>query len=94
MCGSSAPPCAPCARCPHPGSCSATSTCPAGPARAFSGWRPLARIPTYPSPSPKAQLDHVLADPRGGDALGRVVDVRSPQAGISDHRPLVVDLRR
>jgi len=67
---------------------------PLGPARAFTGWRPLARLPTYPSPAPRAQLDHVLADPRGGDALGRVVDVRSPQAGISDHRPLVVHLRR
>jgi endonuclease/exonuclease/phosphatase family metal-dependent hydrolase len=67
---------------------------PAGPARAFSGWRPLARVPTYPSPAPRTQLDHVLADPRGGEALGRVADVRSPQAGISDHRPLVVDLHR
>ena len=67
---------------------------PAGPARAFSGWRTLARVPTYPSPSPRAQLDHVLADPRGGDALGRVAEVRNPQAGISDHRPLVVHLHR
>ena len=65
---------------------------PAGPARAFSGWKPLARVPTYPSPSPRAQLDHILADPRGGHALGRVTDVRNPQAGISDHRPLVVHL--
>ena len=65
---------------------------PAGPARAFSGWKPLARVPTYPSPSPRAQLDHLLADPRGGHALGRVTDVRNPQAGISDHRPLVVHL--
>ena len=67
---------------------------PAGPARAFSGWRTLALVPTYPSPSPRAQLDHVLADPRGGDALGRVAEVRNPQAGISDHRPLVVHLHR
>jgi endonuclease/exonuclease/phosphatase family metal-dependent hydrolase len=66
---------------------------PAGPARAFTGWKPLARVPTYPSPAPKAQLDHVLADPRGSAALGRVVQVRAPQAGISDHRPLVVQLR-
>lgn len=65
---------------------------PAGPARAFSGWRTLARVPTYPSPSPRAQLDHILADPRGGHTLGPVVDVRNPQAGISDHRPLVVHL--
>jgi len=67
---------------------------PAGPARAFSGWRPLARAATYPSPTPRAQLDHILADPRGGHALGHVVEVRNPQAGISDHRPLVVHLSR
>jgi endonuclease/exonuclease/phosphatase family metal-dependent hydrolase len=67
---------------------------PAGPARAFSGWRPLARVATYPSPSPRAQLDHVLVDPRGGAALGRVVSVGAPVAGISDHRPLVVELSR
>jgi endonuclease/exonuclease/phosphatase family metal-dependent hydrolase len=65
---------------------------PAGPARAFSGWRPLARTATYPSPNPKAQLDHILADPRGAATLGHVVQVRAPQAGISDHRPLVVEL--
>jgi len=65
---------------------------PAGPARAFTGWKPLARVPTYPSFSPKAQLDHVLADPRGAARLGTVVQVRAPQAGISDHRPLVVHL--
>jgi endonuclease/exonuclease/phosphatase family metal-dependent hydrolase len=67
---------------------------PAGPARAFSGWRPLARVATYPSPSPRAQLDHVLVDPRGGAALGRVVAASAPAAGISDHRPLVVELSR
>ena len=67
---------------------------PAGPARAFSGWQPLARVPTYPSAAPRAQLDHVLADRPGGDTLGRVVHVRTPQAGISDHRPLVVHLTR
>ena len=65
---------------------------PAGPVRAFTGWRPLARTATYPSPAPRAQLDHVVADPRGGGPLGRVVQVRAPQAGISDHRPLVVQL--
>jgi endonuclease/exonuclease/phosphatase family metal-dependent hydrolase len=60
--------------------------------RAFTGWRTLAKLPTYPSTSPRAQLDHVLADPRGADRLGRVVQVSSPQAVISDHRPLVVQL--
>jgi endonuclease/exonuclease/phosphatase family metal-dependent hydrolase len=67
---------------------------PAGPARAFTGWRPLARTATYPSPAPKAQLDHVLADPRGLESLGRVVQVRAPHAAVSDHRPLVVHLDR
>jgi endonuclease/exonuclease/phosphatase family metal-dependent hydrolase len=67
---------------------------PGGPVRAFTGWRTLARLPTFPSPSPRAQLDHVLADPRGAAPLGRVVQVRSPQAAVSDHRPLVVRLER
>jgi endonuclease/exonuclease/phosphatase family metal-dependent hydrolase len=65
---------------------------PGGPVRAFTGWRTLARLPTYPSPSPRAQLDHILADPRGAERLGRVVQVRSPHAAVSDHRPLVVHL--
>jgi endonuclease/exonuclease/phosphatase family metal-dependent hydrolase len=65
---------------------------PSGPVRAFSGWRSLARKPTYPSPSPRAQLDHILADPRGAGLLGPVLQVRTPAVGISDHRPLVVHL--
>jgi endonuclease/exonuclease/phosphatase family metal-dependent hydrolase len=65
---------------------------PAAAARTFSGWRPLARAATYPSPNPKAQLDHILADPRGAAALGHVTQVSAPQAGISDHRPLLVEL--
>jgi endonuclease/exonuclease/phosphatase family metal-dependent hydrolase len=67
---------------------------PAGLARVFSGWHSLAKAPTYPSPAPKAQLDHILADPRGRRELGRVVQVRTPQAAVSDHRPLVVELER
>ncbi|GIF13481.1 endonuclease/exonuclease/phosphatase family protein [Actinoplanes teichomyceticus] len=67
---------------------------PAGPARAFTGWRPLARAATFPSPSPRTQLDHVLADPRGRAPLGRVVQVRTPHPPVSDHRPLVVRLDR
>lgn len=67
---------------------------PASAARAATGWRPLARLPTYPGTAPKAQLDHVLADPRGIAALGTVLDAATPEAGISDHRPLVVDLGR
>ncbi|MFC4068509.1 endonuclease/exonuclease/phosphatase family protein [Actinoplanes subglobosus] len=67
---------------------------PGGPVRAFTGWRPLARAATFPSPAPKTQLDHVLADPRGVAALGRVVQVRTPHVAVSDHRPLVVRLDR
>ncbi|MEU8233001.1 endonuclease/exonuclease/phosphatase family protein [Actinoplanes sp. NPDC048967] len=65
---------------------------PSGPVRAFSGWRPLARKATYPSPAPRAQLDHILADPRGAGLLGPVLQVRTPAVGVSDHRPLVVHL--
>lgn len=65
---------------------------PAAAARALSGWRPLARRATYPSPKPRAQLDHILADPRGAQTLGPVVQVRTPHVGVSDHRPLVVHL--
>jgi endonuclease/exonuclease/phosphatase family metal-dependent hydrolase len=67
---------------------------PAAAVRAFTGWRPLARAATFPSPSPRTQLDHVLADPRGESALGRVIQVRTPHPAVSDHRPLVVCLER
>lgn len=67
---------------------------PAGVARAVTGWRSLARLPTYPSPSPRAQLDHILADPRGVAGLGRVVRAAAAEADVSDHRPLVVELSR
>jgi endonuclease/exonuclease/phosphatase family metal-dependent hydrolase len=61
-------------------------------ASAFSGWRRLARRPTYPSPAPKVQFDHVLLDPRGGDGVPSVIRVTTPDVPISDHRPLVVEL--
>jgi endonuclease/exonuclease/phosphatase family metal-dependent hydrolase len=65
---------------------------PSAAVRAFTGWRPLGRAATYPSTHPKAQLDHVLADPRGAAALGRVVQVGTPRVDVSDHRPLVIQL--
>lgn len=65
---------------------------PTAAACACSGWRPLGRAATYPSGSPRAQLDHILADPRGAERLGRVVQVRTPRLDVSDHRPLVVQL--
>ena len=67
---------------------------PVRPVRAVSGWRPLGRAATFPSPAPRAQLDHILADPRGGERLGRVVQVCTPRPQVSDHLPLVVHLDR
>jgi endonuclease/exonuclease/phosphatase family metal-dependent hydrolase len=61
-------------------------------ARAATGWRPLARLATYPAPQPRLQLDHIVAEPRGAHRLGRVTHACAPTTAISDHRPLVVDL--
>ncbi|HEV7899643.1 MAG TPA: endonuclease/exonuclease/phosphatase family protein [Planosporangium sp.] len=57
-----------------------------------SGWRMLAHLPTYPSPVPRVQFDHILADPRGGGRLPPVRAVATPPVTVSDHRPLVVEL--
>ncbi|MCL9758387.1 endonuclease/exonuclease/phosphatase family protein [Frankia sp. AiPa1] len=51
-------------------------------------WHRLAVAPTYPSPSPRVQLDHILA--RGH--VGEVRAVHCLRAPISDHRALLVDL--
>lgn len=53
-----------------------------------SGWRPLAHGMTFPSHAPTRQIDHVLAD--GDVATLRQADPLD--AGVSDHRPLVVDI--
>lgn len=54
-----------------------------------SGWRALAEAPTFPSQSPVRQIDHVLGDGEvTAAAAAAVLD-----AGVSDHRPLVVDVR-
>lgn len=62
---------------------------PAGPVRRITGWAPLVSSPTFPSPAPRVQLDHVLAAglPPGFRAIGRV-----EQVPISDHRAVLVDL--
>jgi endonuclease/exonuclease/phosphatase family metal-dependent hydrolase len=58
------------------------------PALARTGWRPLARVPTYPAAAPRVQLDHVLAS-----GAFHVVAVESRALPVSDHRALVVELR-
>ena len=55
----------------------------------FSGWRQLARVPTYPSYRPRAQFDHVLAS--GFDGLA-VLGARAERLPVSDHCGLAVDL--
>jgi endonuclease/exonuclease/phosphatase family metal-dependent hydrolase len=62
---------------------------PAAAVRRITRWTPLVSAPTFPSPWPRLQLDHVLAAglPVGSRAAGRVR--RMP---ISDHRAVLVDL--
>lgn len=52
-----------------------------------SGWRSLARAPTYPAHDPRRQLDHVLVD---GDL--EAVGCGAVDTGVSDHRALWVDV--
>jgi endonuclease/exonuclease/phosphatase family metal-dependent hydrolase len=52
-------------------------------------WRDLARTPTYPAHRPVVQFDHVIAV---GVPRGAVLAHRAPRTGISDHRPLIVDV--
>jgi endonuclease/exonuclease/phosphatase family metal-dependent hydrolase len=62
---------------------------PGAAVRRITGWTPLVSAPTFPSPAPRIQLDHVLAAelPNGSRACGRVR--RMP---ISDHRAVLVEL--
>jgi len=62
---------------------------PGAPVRRITGWTPLVSSPTFPSPAPRVQLDHILAAalPAGANAIGRV-----KQLPISDHRAVLVDL--
>ncbi|BDZ42323.1 hypothetical protein GCM10025865_16220 [Paraoerskovia sediminicola] len=61
---------------------------PGSPER-ITGWRSLAEAPTYPVTRPRAQIDHLLAD--GPITAGRAG--RAPRTGVSDHRPLVAEVR-
>lgn len=55
-----------------------------------TGMRAMASAPTFPSSQPTRQLDHILTD----DPLLCTRSWAVPVAGLSDHRPLVVDLER
>ncbi len=63
---------------------------PAGVARVASRWRVAARCPTYPAPQPRIQLDHILFDPANRLQVGAV---GTPPLPVSDHRPLVAEVR-
>ncbi len=58
------------------------------PAR-LTGWRPLVTGPTFPSPAPRLQIDHVLSGdlPAVADGAARIVELP-----LSDHRAVTVDL--
>lgn len=55
----------------------------------LQGWYDLARTPTYPSHRPAVQFDHVLAVGVPRSAVGPAA---APRTGVSDHRPLVVEV--
>jgi endonuclease/exonuclease/phosphatase family metal-dependent hydrolase len=65
---------------------------PARAAALVSGWRPLARRPTFPAWRPRVQLDHVLLDRRGGARWAGEGAAETPRVPFSDHRPLVVEM--
>ncbi|WP_123816164.1 endonuclease/exonuclease/phosphatase family protein [Myceligenerans xiligouense] len=55
-----------------------------------TGWRPLAAARTFPAAGPRFQIDHILVDDDG--AIRVESEARAPGTGVSDHRPLVVDV--
>ncbi|MFD9124853.1 endonuclease/exonuclease/phosphatase family protein [Kitasatospora sp. NPDC059571] len=55
----------------------------------LQGWYDLARTPTYPSHRPAVQFDHVLAVGVPRTAVGSATTLRT---GVSDHRPLLVEV--
>jgi len=57
------------------------------PAR-VTGWRPLARVQTFPGSKPSMQIDHAL----GHGPLPVVAGTEARELPLSDHRALVVDL--
>lgn len=61
---------------------------PGGIPRRVTGWSALARAATYPAWKPRVQFDHILAD-----RPWQVDSVSTPHLKVSDHRPLVVEIR-
>jgi endonuclease/exonuclease/phosphatase family metal-dependent hydrolase len=59
------------------------------PAR-LTGWTPLVTGSTYPSPAPRAQIDHALASGLNPSisVTGRIIELP-----ISDHRAVIADLQ-
>jgi endonuclease/exonuclease/phosphatase family metal-dependent hydrolase len=57
----------------------------------ISRWRPLTeRLPTFPGPAPKMQLDHVLCHPP--DASLKIQSATAHSLSFSDHRIVVVEI--
>lgn len=57
--------------------------------RWLTGWVPLATLPTFPTPDPRVQLDHILWQ---GGTPPTVVGTGAREMPLSDHRALIVDL--
>jgi endonuclease/exonuclease/phosphatase family metal-dependent hydrolase len=55
----------------------------------WTGLRSLASAPTFPAHDPCRQLDHILTD----DDRMTAASCATPDVPVSDHRPLVVDIR-
>ena len=53
-----------------------------------TGWRPLARVKTFPGGRPSMQIDHAL----GHGLLPLVATATAAEMPLSDHRALIVDL--
>ncbi|PPK92436.1 endonuclease/exonuclease/phosphatase family metal-dependent hydrolase [Kineococcus xinjiangensis] len=75
--------------CPEPLLLTGDLNMDSGEPERVTGLRSLAQVPTFPAHAPHRQLDHVLAR---GD-VGEVAAAEAPCVPLSDHRPLVVDLR-
>ena len=55
----------------------------------LTGWRPLVTGPTFPSPAPRLQIDHVLS---GDVPEGAAGETRIMELPLSDHRAVTVEL--